>query len=374
MTIDLEKRKVVQHNDLITSVARMDTVPLKIFELCVSQLDSRQIIKEQDYELKLSKKEIYDFFKAEDEGKHTRFKEAIQRLQAQSYFRIEKLEKDDGFRYQSIVPIPYIEWKDSVDEVLVRFNREILPYLMELKDNFTQYLLSDISNLNGKYSIILYKWLMMNFNQYKRYGNRQHKNPKIKIDDLRKMTDTIKEYKRFDNFDKRVLKEPLEEINTKTHYVITYEKIRYGNRVEEIQFYIEEKDLRPTAEYNLDKSERYEERFNEHEDKLKGSIDEYLTALRDPFIERLIKKEIIHSADMEKILNIYEKVVPLYQEMIIIKGQNIFRPYETFENHVDYIKEHIVGSPKKFQNIVEYLRVSAEQYNDRLRRQMNENN
>ena len=37
---DLEKRKVVEHNDLITSVAKMDKVPLKIFELAVSLIDT----------------------------------------------------------------------------------------------------------------------------------------------------------------------------------------------------------------------------------------------------------------------------------------------------------------------------------------------
>ncbi|MFP9055197.1 RepB protein, partial [Enterococcus faecalis] len=30
---ELTKRKVVEHNDLITSVAKMDKTPLKIFEL-----------------------------------------------------------------------------------------------------------------------------------------------------------------------------------------------------------------------------------------------------------------------------------------------------------------------------------------------------
>ena len=33
---EIEKRKIVEHNDLITSVAKMDKVPLKIFELAVS--------------------------------------------------------------------------------------------------------------------------------------------------------------------------------------------------------------------------------------------------------------------------------------------------------------------------------------------------
>ncbi len=37
---ELTKRKVVEHNDLITSVAKMDKTPLKIFELAVSCIDT----------------------------------------------------------------------------------------------------------------------------------------------------------------------------------------------------------------------------------------------------------------------------------------------------------------------------------------------
>ncbi|PFS21058.1 RepB protein, partial [Bacillus cereus] len=37
---EIEKRKVVEHNDLISSVAKMDKTPLKIFELAVSCIDT----------------------------------------------------------------------------------------------------------------------------------------------------------------------------------------------------------------------------------------------------------------------------------------------------------------------------------------------
>ena len=37
---EIEKRKVVEHNDLISSVAKMDKTPLKIFELAVSWIDT----------------------------------------------------------------------------------------------------------------------------------------------------------------------------------------------------------------------------------------------------------------------------------------------------------------------------------------------
>ena len=37
---DLEKRKVVEHNSLITSIVKMQKTALKIFELAVSCIDT----------------------------------------------------------------------------------------------------------------------------------------------------------------------------------------------------------------------------------------------------------------------------------------------------------------------------------------------
>ena len=37
---EIKRRKIVEHNDLITSIAKMDKVPLKIFEMAVSCIDT----------------------------------------------------------------------------------------------------------------------------------------------------------------------------------------------------------------------------------------------------------------------------------------------------------------------------------------------
>ncbi len=39
---ELSKRKVVEHNSLITSIAKMDKTPLKMFELAVSCIDTEK--------------------------------------------------------------------------------------------------------------------------------------------------------------------------------------------------------------------------------------------------------------------------------------------------------------------------------------------
>ena len=61
---ELEKRKVVEHNSLITSIAKMDKTPLKMFELAVSCIDTEKPL--EDNTVYLSKKDLFAFFKVSD--------------------------------------------------------------------------------------------------------------------------------------------------------------------------------------------------------------------------------------------------------------------------------------------------------------------
>jgi len=163
---DLHNQKVVEHNDLITSVAKMDRIPLKIFELAVSCLDVEN--PPEDNGVYISKETLFSFFDVKSESKHTRFKLAIEKMQKQAYFEIRE-QKGKGYQFQKIVPIPTVRWNDYDDEVFMRFNQDIMPYLLDLKRNFTQYLITDIMELTSKYSVIIYKWLSLNYNQYETY-------------------------------------------------------------------------------------------------------------------------------------------------------------------------------------------------------------
>jgi plasmid replication initiation protein len=98
----LKKRKVVEHNDLISSVAKMDKTPLKFLNW--QYLILIRIIHQRQYYY-LSK-ELFKFFEVSDNDKHSRFKKAIEIMQKQAFFKSEK--KELGIEYESIVPIPML--------------------------------------------------------------------------------------------------------------------------------------------------------------------------------------------------------------------------------------------------------------------------
>ncbi|WP_273715141.1 RepB family plasmid replication initiator protein [Leuconostoc mesenteroides] len=363
---ELSKRKVVEHNSLITSIAKMDKTPLKMFELAVSLIDTEN--PPEDHTVYLSKREMFAFFNVDDSNKHSRFKEAIEKMQKQAFFQIKK-EHDKGFKFVSIVPIPYVEWTDYNDEVKIEFHREIMPYLINLKTNFTQHALSDIAELNSKYAIILYRWLSMNYNQYDHYsvkGGRREKqvesyrNPTMSIQDLRQMTNTVDEYKRFYNFEKWVLKEPLSEITNHTSLNVTYEKIKKGRSIDSIVFHITKKQVADDSSYKLADPAYIDDKISQEESEEKLVYQ----AMKSPYTKLLMEHFLLSYIDLTDttiLSGLQKNVYPLYDELKDLRGVN------GVKEHLAYIRDKQDDYSQK--NIAKYLKKSIEQYLPIVKRQ-----
>ena len=363
---DLEKRKVVEHNALIQSVAKMQKTALKMFELAVSCIDTDKI--PENNTVYLSKKELFSFFEVSSSSKHSQFKEAIEFMQKQAYFKI-KSNKALGIEYESIVPIPYVKWNDYNDEVLIRFSPEIMPYLINLKAEFTQYKISELQKLNSKYSIILYRWLAMNYNQYEHYsvkGGRRaeqveaYRNPSISVKELRAITDTAKEYKDFRNFEKRVLKNAIEEINEHTSFNVTYEKKKAGRSIDSIVFHIEKKRMADDNSYKLDDrayQEDKKQKSRNEADLLKQAMEsKYTRLLSENFLIGM--NDIMDTATM---VGLQKNVYPLYDELKELRGLN------GVKDHLSYVASKREEYSK--HNIARYLKKAIEQYLPTVKRQ-----
>jgi plasmid replication initiation protein len=363
---ELSKRKVVEHNSLITSIAKMDKTPLKMFELAVSCIDTEEPPK--DHTVYLSKEELFAFFKVSDNDKHSRFKQAVENMQKQAFFKIKE-KKEHGFEFENIVPIPYVKWTDYHDEVTIRFSPEIMPYLINLKKNFTQHALSDISELNSKHSIILYRWLSMNYNQYEHYsykgGRREeqveaYRNPSISIRELREMTDIVNEYKLFADLEKWILKKPLEEINDHTSFTVTYDKVKKGRSIDSIVFHITKKRRVDDNSYKL------EDKVYQEDKARKAETEDMLTvqALKSPYTKLLMEHFLLSYLDLTdtKILSgLQAHVYPLYDELKDLRGLN------GVKDHLSYVSSKREEYSK--HNIAKYLKKAIEQYLSTVKRQ-----
>ena len=363
---ELSKRKVVEHNSLITSIAKMDKTPLKMFELAVSCINTEEPPK--DNIIYLSKAELFTFFKVDDSNKHTRFKQAIELMQKQAFFQIKEV-KDKGYEMTSIVPIPTVKWNSYNDDVMIRFNQDIMPYLIELKQNFTKYALSEIMELNSKYSIILYKWLSMNYNQYEHYSNKggrraeqveSYRNPSISVKELREITDTVNEYKHFPHFENWILKKPLEEINAHTSFNVSYEKIKKGRSIDSIVFHIEKKRKADDNSYKLEDQAYIEDKKAKEETEK----DLYTEAMQSPYTKLLSENMLLFPndfMDIKTMAGLQKNVYPLYDELKELKGLN------GVKDHLSYVSSKQETYSKR--NITKYLKKAIEHYLPTVKRQ-----
>jgi len=363
---DLEKRKVVEHNALIQSVAKMQKTALKMFELAVSCIDTENL--PENNTVYLSKKELFSFFEVSSSSKHSQFKEAIEFMQKQAYFKIRS-NKALGIEYESIVPIPYVKWNDYNDEVTIQFSEHIMPYLINLKAEFTQYKISELQKLNSKYSLILYRWLSMQYNQYEHYsvkGGRRaeqveaYRNPSIPVKELRVITDTVNDYVRFQSLETWVLKKPLEEINAHTSFNVTYDKIKKGRSIDSIVFHIEKKRMADDNSYKLDDRAYQEDKARkaETEDQL------VLQAMDSPYTKLLMEHFLLSYLDLmdKKILaGLQKNVYPLYDELKELRGLN------GVKDHLSYVASKKEAYSKR--NVAKYLKKAIEQYLPTVKRQ-----
>ena len=289
-------------------------------------------------------------------------------MQKQAFFQIRE-KTSQGFQFESIVPIPYVKWTDYNDEVKIEFHREIMPYLINLKNNFTQHALSDIAELNSKYAIILYRWLSMNYNQYEHYsfkgGRRQdqidsYRNPEISIRDLREMTDTIDEYLDFRNFEKRILKNGIEEITNHTTFNVTYEKVKKGRSIDSIVFHITKKRVAADSSYKQDDPVYIEGKIRQEE------TEDMLTvkAIKSPYTKLLMEQFLLSYIDLTDttiLSGLQKNVYPLYDELKELRG------LKGVKEHLAYIRDKQDDYSKK--NIAKYLKKSIEQYLPIVKRQ-----
>ena len=126
------------------------------------------------------------------------------------------------------------EWLDdnNCKQVEVTCNYDIVPYLFELKDNYTSYKIVNIVNLNSVSKIRLYEICK----QYQKLGNIR-----LEIKDLQEML--CCRITEFRDFNQKILKPAIKDINQYTDMQISYEKNLSCRKVVALTFTIKKKEL-----------------------------------------------------------------------------------------------------------------------------------
>lgn len=220
---------VIKANTLIQkSRFSLSTQQQKIVLFIISQIEPT------DEELKIYKFKITEFCKVcgiEPHGNnYDLLKNAIQEISNKSIWITLDNGKETLVRW---IEKPYID--DGSGTIEIKLDEDMKPYLLQLKEKFTEYELIYTLNFKSKYSIRLYEYLKsIHYNKLQPYITT------IEINKFQELLDST--YKNFKDFHTRVLKPSQKEINKYSDISFNYKLITKGRKTTDITITVETKD------------------------------------------------------------------------------------------------------------------------------------
>lgn len=118
---------------------------------------------------------------------------------------------------------------ENIGEIKFVFDKNIAPYLFELKSFYTQYNLEYVLPMKSKYGIRLYEFL--------KSIKSKHYRQRFSIDEIRERIDCYS-YPEYREFRRNVIEPALKEINAYTDLRVKYEAIKQGRFFKFIEFTI----------------------------------------------------------------------------------------------------------------------------------------
>lgn len=235
----LENKKIVQSNSLVRQTNwKLNKTPLKLFKACIASIDTSNPPK--DNTVIVHKSDLIQLLELDKKQNYVYLKEQLRSLITS--VKIEEDEKQEIF----VALVNKIEWKKDSDIVKVRFDEAVMPYLIDLHERFLEYPADVIPQFDSKYGLIIYESLLSNWKQYADSNEFIYD-----IDTIRYITGTEKKYAAFRDFEKRVLKSAVEDINhMQGEFLVKYEKIRHGRSIEKVKFIIVKRTSWKQTDYN----------------------------------------------------------------------------------------------------------------------------
>lgn len=254
-----ENYLVSQRNDLIEA---RHTNPLSVREQKIV-LTMVSMIEPADGDFKdyrISIKEFSDMLGLEGSVKYTELKEITKDLMSKS---IEIPRADGGWLFANW--ISSAEYQKGEGVIALSFSPKLKPYLLQLKNTFTTYRLSNILSLKSTYSIRLYELMK----KWQHLGTWSCSVENFK----EKMGIENKKYPRYANLKARVLNPAIQEVNEKTDVFISLKEIKKGRSVDKIEFTIRHAPEREIQVPHLKKKSELVEELSEM-DKLRMRMNE----------------------------------------------------------------------------------------------------
>lgn len=215
---------VVKENRLINASYDLTLQEKRLILWLVSELGPSD--KEfQEYRVNIA--ELADFIGMETAGNlYSRMQELTKKLMS----RVLEIEKPDGSELLQVNWISSAHYRRGMGCVDISLSPKLMPYLLEIKRNYTKYQLKHAIAMKSAHAIRIYELLK----QYEGLGERV-----VSLDGIRSVCGMKKgQYKLYADIRISVIEIAQREINERTDIEFDYEPVKEGRKVVAIRFTI----------------------------------------------------------------------------------------------------------------------------------------
>ncbi|QNE42385.1 replication initiation protein (plasmid) [Hymenobacter sp. NBH84] len=227
---------VVQHNALVNARFDLSTVEMRLFMAMLSR------IGRDDSEFREMCIPLTEIVALSGRRPSSKDYQQVASMCDQLVSRIlhierptlaQRKERRNSPDFDKIPLMAYAKYRGEEGALRVRFNDEVMPYLLQLHRNFTKAQVVQLLKLKSPHSYRIY-WLLK---EYSTFGNRV-----ISVEELKSLLNLDGQYKQFPLFRLRVLDKAQIELS-QTDLPFEYELIRQGKSVFQIRFIFKQMPL-----------------------------------------------------------------------------------------------------------------------------------
>jgi plasmid replication initiation protein len=232
MNLAKKNHKVRQSNHLIESpyAQEFSEHEIKLFENTVAfcnEDDLTLVIAKTDKEFQFTNAELAKMLNTSPSVISQKIEHTASRLM-KKVLHLRRERHNGEIEFEMINIIPYAKYADGI--LTLRLNYSIIPYVVEVNKNFTEFYLLYIRQLGSAYAIKLYKLLY----QYKNIKSRN-----FYVYELKEQFGIAEKYSRYNDLKKDVIEPSVKQINELTDLAVQYKEIKLGRKVDKLVFTFE---------------------------------------------------------------------------------------------------------------------------------------
>lgn len=226
----MKNNLVAKSNDLIVASYELTRNEQRLLLACISQINSQPNASEitmQD-EFVVTTEQMKELYK--DSSKDNVYRDL--NVVANNLFEREvKIALPDNEMLRTRF-VSSVLFQPEKSQITVTFAQKILPYLTQLKKNFTRYRLADTVELTSIYAIRLYEMVVC-------WQGQNRWSETLDLGEFRYMMGCVGKYKQFGQLRQSVIEKAVEQINENTAYNVSvkYRKIKHTYKSVTFSFY-----------------------------------------------------------------------------------------------------------------------------------------